>query len=56
MPTAINTPAWIMGYKEITVIGFPSASPITLEIVNEEIADSFKAYFDAFWKQSKPFK
>src|SRR3989344_5620749 len=56
MPTAINTPAWIMGYKEVTVIGFPSVNPITLEIVNKEIADSFKAYFDAFWKQSKPFK
>lgn len=56
MPIDINTPAWIMGYKDVTVIGFPSSSPITLEIINKEIADSFKAYFDEFWKKSKPFK
>ena len=56
MPMNINTPAWIMGYKDVTVIGFPSSNPITLEIINKEIADSFKAYFEEFWKQSKPFK
>ena len=56
MPTEINTPAWIMGYKDVTVIGFPSSNPITLEIVNQEIADSFKSYFEEFWKKSKKFK
>jgi sugar-specific transcriptional regulator TrmB len=56
MPFKIETPAWIMGYKDVTVIGFPSSNPITLEIVNKEIADSFKAYFEEFWKKSKPFK
>lgn len=56
MPTEINTPGWFMGYKDVAVIGYPSSSPITLEIVNKEIADSFRAYFEEFWKQSKPFK
>jgi len=56
MPIEINTPAWFMGYKDVAVIGFASASPITLEIINKEIAASFRAYFDEFWKQSKPFK
>lgn len=56
MPININTPAWIMGYKDVTVIGFPSSNPITLEIVSKEIADSFKAYFEEFWKKSKKFK
>ena len=56
MPIEINTPAWLMGYKDVAVIGFASSKPITLEIVNKEIADSFKAYFDEFWKKTKPFK
>lgn len=56
MPAEIKTPAWIMGYKDVTVLGFPSANPLTLEINNKEIADSFKAYFDEFWKRSKTFK
>lgn len=56
MPVEINTPAWFMGYKDIAVIGFPSSKPITLEIINKEIADSFKAYFNEFWKKTKPFK
>tara|TARA_Y100000310_G_C20656794_1_gene802391 strand:- start:57 stop:815 length:759 start_codon:yes stop_codon:yes gene_type:complete len=56
MPIAINTPAWFMGYKDVAVIGFPSSKPITLEIVNKEIADSFKAYFNEFWKKTKSIK
>tara|TARA_Y100000310_G_scaffold79315_1_gene76039 strand:+ start:1407 stop:2174 length:768 start_codon:yes stop_codon:yes gene_type:complete len=56
LPIAIDTPAWFMGYNDIAVIGFPSSKPITLEINNKEIADSFKAYFDEFWKKTKPFK
>ena len=56
MPVEINTPAWFTGYKDVAVIGIPSSKPITLEIVNKEVADSFQAYFDEFWKRSKPFK
>jgi len=56
MPIDIETPAWIMGYKDVTVFGFVSIKPITFEIINKEIADSFKAYFDDFWKKSKPLK
>ena len=56
MPININTPAWFVGYKNVAVIGFPSSDPVTLEIINKEIADSFKAYFEEFWKMSKPFK
>ncbi len=56
LPIKIDTPAWFMGYKDVAVIGFPSSKPITLEINNKEIADSFKAYFNEFWKKTKPFK
>jgi sugar-specific transcriptional regulator TrmB len=53
MPAGINAPAWIMGYKGVAVIGLQSKMPITIEIENQEIADSFKAYFEEFWNRSK---
>lgn len=56
MHTDIQTPAWFCGYKDVTVIGLQSKEGIAIEIVNQEIADSFKAYFDEFWKKSVQFK
>ncbi|MDD9953584.1 MAG: hypothetical protein OXR66_04560 [Candidatus Woesearchaeota archaeon] len=56
MPLMITTPSWFMGYKDVAVISFISSNPITIEIVNKEIADSFHAYFDEFWKQSEKFR
>ena len=56
MPIELNTPSWFMGYKDVAVIGFPSSKPITVEIINKEIADSFRAYFEEFWKQAKSIK
>ncbi|MBS3167697.1 hypothetical protein J4216_01080 [Candidatus Woesearchaeota archaeon] len=57
MPTKIKTPAWFMSYKDVAVIGIPSSTlPITIEITNKEVADSFRNYFEEFWKLSKPFK
>ena len=53
MPKGVSAPAWIMGYKDVVVIGLQSDSPITIEIANRQIADSFKAYFEVFWKNSK---
>jgi sugar-specific transcriptional regulator TrmB len=56
MPLDVVTPAWFCGYKDVTVIGLQSKNGLAIEIINQEIADSFKAYFDAFWKMSKPFR
>ncbi len=56
MGVDIKTPAWFMGYWNVVAIGLPSAKPITIEITNKEIADSFKAYFEDFWKKSRSFK
>jgi sugar-specific transcriptional regulator TrmB len=56
MPFPVKTPAWIMGYKDVTVIGLQSNDGMAIEIINQEIADSFREYFEAFWKLSKPFK
>jgi len=55
MPFPIKTPAWIMGYNEVTVIGLQSEEGMAIEIINGNIADSFKEYFETFWKLSKPF-
>lgn len=57
MPMDVDTPAWILGYKDVTVIGIPLAEkPLALEIVSEEVANSFRNYFEWFWKKSKPFR
>jgi len=53
MPFPIETPAWIMGYKDVTVIGLQSEEGMAIEIINQQIADSFRQYFKAFWKLSK---
>ena len=48
-----SSPAWVMGYKDMSVIGLPLAKPLTIEIQNKDIAQSFRSYFNAMWKFSK---
>lgn len=56
MPKGMETPAWVMGYKNVTIIGLQSKNGMAIEIINEEIADSFRSYFEVLWKLSKPHK
>ncbi|MEK6960064.1 MAG: helix-turn-helix domain-containing protein [Nanoarchaeota archaeon] len=56
MPIPVETPSWILIYKDVSVIILPSDEPMAIEITNMQIADSFKQYFDSFWKLSRPFK
>ena len=56
MPIEISSPVWILGYKGVVSVTMVSSNPITVEIVNQEIADSFRAYFEEFWKKSRQFK
>lgn len=56
MPIDIVTPASFLIYKDTTLIFIQQPTAIAIEIINQEIADSFRAYFDEFWKRSKPFK
>ncbi len=56
MPPGIKTPACFMTYKDTTVIILQHPTAIAVEIVNQEIADSFQAYFEEFWRKSKPFR
>ncbi len=56
MPFDIDTPSWILGYKNVIVIGIPLAEkPLAFEIVSSEVATSFKEYFEWFWKKTKKF-
>lgn len=51
----LKGPAWFMGYNDVTVIAM-QANPIAIEIRSQAIAESFRSYFEEFWKQSKPFR
>lgn len=55
MPIDIITPAMICTYKDTLFISIQAPIVITIEIINQQMADSFKAYFDEFWKRSEPF-
>ena len=54
MPIDIKTPATFLIYKDTIVIILQEPQAIAIEIINQDIANSFKAYFDEFWKISKP--
>lgn len=55
MPTDIVTPSFFGMFKDTTLIFIQSPSAVCIEIINQDIANSFKAYFDEFWKRSMPF-
>jgi len=54
MSTDLETPSWVMVYKDTTLIAIPQGEdPFAFEIVNDEIATSFKNYFELLWKIAK---
>jgi len=56
MPLNIESPSWVMIYKDTVLIAIPEGDmPFAFEITNQEVADSFKNYFEWFWKKSKHF-
>jgi HTH-type transcriptional regulator, sugar sensing transcriptional regulator len=55
MPIDIKTPSYTFVYKDHITLAIPKKEPIVIEIKNKEVAESFKAYFEAFWKLSKKF-
>ena len=56
MPTSLKTPAWFVVYKDVTGIFLQKKKPVAVKIVNAEIAETFKAYFEEYWKRTVPFK
>lgn len=55
MPTNIKPPAYFNIFSDTTIISVPSHTAISIEIISQNIADSFKSYFDDFWRKTKPF-
>ena len=55
MPSDIRTPSEILVYKDTTAIILQQKPTFAIEIINQEIANSFKAYFEEFWKDTEPF-
>lgn len=53
MPEGIKTPACFITYKDTVVILLQSPQQIAVEIINQDIKDSFQAYFEEFWKIAK---
>jgi sugar-specific transcriptional regulator TrmB len=56
MPTNIKTPAYFLIYKDTVMMAIPVVNPLAVEIESKEIAKSFMAYFQEFWKNSKAFQ
>ncbi|MDP3917292.1 MAG: hypothetical protein Q8Q42_03325 [Nanoarchaeota archaeon] len=46
-----------MIYKAVVLIAIPQGEmPFASEITSQQVADSFRNYFEWFWKQSRPFR
>lgn len=56
MPVKMQTSMSILIYKDTVVIIIQVPTEMAVEIVNQQVADSFKAYFEEFWRLSLPFK
>jgi len=56
MPLPMETPVWILVYKDVTALVLQTDEQMAIEIINKQMAKSFQEYFDAFWKLSKSFK
>lgn len=55
MPSKVKTPAEFLIYKDTVVIMIAKKDTISIEIVNQDIADSFREYFFEFWNRSTKF-
>lgn len=56
MPSEIKTPSYYCVYKDTLILFILNDEPTVIEIINQQIADSFQAYFEEFWKQTKRFR
>ncbi len=56
MSSDIVTPAQLEMFADTTLVILQSPEAVCVEIVNPHIADSFKAYFDEYWKRGREKK
>ena len=53
MPYNIESPSWVMVYKDVTLIAIPQGDmSFAFEINSQQVADSFRNYFEWFWKKA----
>jgi hypothetical protein len=48
----MTTPGMIVIFKDTTIIMLQNPHAIAVEIINQDIANSFMEYFNEFWKRS----
>jgi len=56
MSSDIKSPAGFAIYADTVIIILQSPEQMAVEIVNQEIANSFKSYFEDYRKKGKKFK
>lgn len=56
MTVDIKTPGMFLIFKDTTLIFLQSPTAMAVEIVNQQVADSFKQYFDYFWAMTEAVK
>ena len=56
MPEGIKTPAAFLIFKDFITIILQSPTAVAVEIINQEVADSFRSYFEEFWNRSEKVK
>ncbi|MAF34565.1 hypothetical protein CMO91_01840 [Candidatus Woesearchaeota archaeon] len=58
MPIKFDSPTYFLVYKDTVVVYIPTGQNpedmLAVEIVKQEVADSFQEFFDEFWKRSDP--
>jgi sugar-specific transcriptional regulator TrmB len=52
MTAEMTTPGMIVIFKDTTIIMLQNPHAIAVEIINQDIANSFMEYFNEFWKRS----
>jgi sugar-specific transcriptional regulator TrmB len=55
MPNKLKTPGWFFIYADVVCIFLQSNEQIAIEIINQEIANTFKQYFEEFWSKTRPY-
>ncbi|HLC64746.1 MAG TPA: helix-turn-helix domain-containing protein [Candidatus Nanoarchaeia archaeon] len=57
MASDVKTPSWIFIYNDVSQIFLQDKKqPVVVEIINKQIAETFRSYFNDYWSKTKPFQ
>ena len=54
-PSDIQTPVWFFIYADVVGLFSQSEQPFAIEITNLEVAQTFRQYFEDYWRQTVPY-